>query len=252
MAGQWRRLALAFGFLTRLPVRFVAAGPGDLTRASAVFGLVGLVVAAIGVAVRAVTEPLWGPAVGAIAGVLAIVAVTGAFHEDGLADTADGVWGGYDPAQRLDIMRDSRIGTYGTVAVVGLFALRIGLLASTSLVTFATALVCGHVLGRAAGPVMVRTVPALPTSSGAGIAGRLGRSDLAVASAVTIVPVLGVAGLALGGAVVAAAVATAVLSAHWHRRRLGGVTGDTIGATTVAIEVVVTAIVVAWFRGTGV
>lgn len=249
MRGWWHPLALAFGFLTRLPVPTVPVAPGDLTRASTVFGLVGLVVAAIGVLVRLAVDPLWGPVAGSVAGVLAVTAVTGAFHEDGLADTADGMWGGWDPEERLAIMRDSRLGTYGVVALVGVFGLRFALLSTTAAGTFAVAMICGHVLGRAAGPLLVRLAPPLPTSSGAGIAGPLERGGIAVAAVVAVVPVAVAAGVVLGAALVAVAAALTAAAAWWYTRRLGGITGDTIGATTVAVEVAVAAVVVAWLRG---
>lgn len=239
-----RLTAVAFGFLTRLPVPHVDVRQGDLTRASALFGLVGLVVAAIGVAVRDGVAFVWDPVVGAVAGVLAVTLVTGAFHEDGLADAADGLWGGWQPEERLRIMRDSRLGTYGTLALVAVFALRFALLVPASPATFAVALVCGHVLGRAAGPVLVHVLPAVSDSSSAGVAGRVGVGGRLVTAVLVIGPVALVAGLlALPLVLLAAAVMAAC--AVLYRRRLGGVTGDTIGATTVLVELAVVAAVVA-------
>ena len=238
-----RSVVVAFGFLTRLPVPRVVVGEGDLTRASAVFGLVGLVVAAIGVAVRVGVAWIWGPVVGAVAGVLAITAVTGAFHEDGLADAADGLWGGWEPEQRLRIMRDSRLGTYGTIALIAVFALRFALLVPAAAETYAVALLCGHVLGRAAGPVLVSLLPPLTNSASAEIARPQTMAGRAVTALVVVTPVAVGAG-ALTVHVLAAAAVTAVCAVTL-RRRLGGVTGDGIGATTVLIEVAVVAVVVA-------
>jgi adenosylcobinamide-GDP ribazoletransferase len=240
-----RTTAVAFAFLTRLPVPSVAPREGDLTRASALFPLVGLVVATLAVAARALAEPLWGPAAGAVAGVFTAVAVTGAFHEDGLADTADGLWGGWDPEQRLAIMRDSRLGTYGTIALLGLFAARIALLAAVPLEAFAVAMVCGHVLGRAAPLVLVRSAPTVPGRSGVQIAGPLPLPGAVIAAVVTLAVPFVAAGLAAVPALAIAAVVT--FAAAWlFRRRLGGVTGDTLGATTVVVEVGVIAAVLAW------
>ena len=109
----------ALGFLTRIPVGRIAHGESDLTRTAAYFPLVGVVVAAIGFAAWWVGTSLLGSFAGAVLSVLAVVVVTGALHEDGLADTVDGLWGGSTPERRLAIMRDSRLGTYGAVAVVG-------------------------------------------------------------------------------------------------------------------------------------
>src|SRR5919198_3291922 len=134
-----RLLLVALRFMTRLPLPRVEFREGDLRRASALFPLVGAVVAGIGIGVRAALEPLWGGSVAPLGALAAMIVVTGALHEDGLADTADGLWGGWTPAQRLEIMRDSRVGTYGVVALVGALSLRIALLAPLSLLGFARA-----------------------------------------------------------------------------------------------------------------
>ncbi len=239
-----RAVVVAFGFLTRLPVPPVVVREGDLTRASSVFGLVGLVVAAIGVAVRVGAAWVWGPVVGAVAGVLAIAVVTGAFHEDGLADAADGLWGGWEPEQRLRIMRDSRLGTYGALALIGCFALRFALLVPVDAGTYAVALLCGHVLGRAAGPVLVTVLPPLTDSASAAIAGPQPLAGRAVTAVVVLTPVVLTAGVLTVPVLATAAVVTAACAVTL-RRRLGGVTGDGIGATTVLIEIAVVAVVVA-------
>jgi adenosylcobinamide-GDP ribazoletransferase len=161
---QLRLLAVAVGFLTRAPVPRIDVEADDLRRASAFFPLVGLGVAGAGVAVRAAVEPLWGNGVATIAAIAAMIAVTGAFHEDGLADTADGLWGGWDPAARLAIMRDSRIGTYGTIALITALGLRASLLLPLGLADFARAVACGHVLGRASTLLLARLLPAAPGS----------------------------------------------------------------------------------------
>lgn len=243
-----RRTAIAFGFLTRLPVPAMQLREGDLARAAVLFPLVGLVVATGGVAARMLTEPLWGPVTGSVVGVLTVVAATGAFHEDGLADTADGLWGGWAPEERLAIMRDSRLGTYGTIALVGLFALRLALLAPAPLGTFATAMICGHVLGRASALLLTRLAPAVPTSSGAEIAGALRGGDAVVAGVLTIVPTAVAAGM-LTVPLVLITAAVSLAAARLFRRRLGGVTGDALGATTAVTEVVAMATVLAWRGG---
>jgi adenosylcobinamide-GDP ribazoletransferase len=243
---EWmHRTAVAFAFMTRLPVPLNDLREGDLGRASVLFPLVGLVVATGGVAARMVVEPLWGQATGSVVGVLTVVALTGAFHEDGLADSADGLWGGWEPEQRLAIMRDSRLGTYGTIALLGLFALRFALLVPAPLSTFAVAMVSGHVLGRASGLLLVRLAPSVSGSSSSELAEAVHRGDAVVAGALTIVPVAVAAGT-LTVPLLLVAVTVTMAAAHMFRRRLGGVTGDALGATTVVVEVAVLATVLAW------
>ena len=238
---EWlRTTAVAFAFMTRLPVPTVAPRAGDLARASVMFPLVGLVVATLGIAARMLVDPLWGPAAGTVVGVFVVVAVTGAFHEDGLADCADGLWGAWTPEERLAIMRDSRLGTYGMLALLALFALRFALLVPASLDGFVVAMISGHVLGRASVLVVVRLAPALPGSSSYALVGPIGRWAAVVAGAATVIPVVLVAGAATVPLLLVAAV-VAVAAARLFRARLGGVSGDTLGATTVVVEICVIA-----------
>lgn len=245
-----RSTAVAFVFMTRLPVPRVEPRDGDLRRASVLFPLVGLVVATLGVAARILVEPLWGPAAGTVAGVLTVVAATGAFHEDGLADSADGLWGGWEPEQRLAIMRDSRLGTYGTIALLAVFAVRFALLVPVPLGTFAAALVSGHVLGRASALLMVRLAPAVPGSSAADLAEPAGSGPMMVAAVLTIAPVVVAAGVAALPLLLVAALMTLGAARLFHRR-LGGLTGDALGATTVVVELSAIATVTAWQGITG-
>jgi adenosylcobinamide-GDP ribazoletransferase len=244
MGESLRLTAVALQFLTRLPVPQIRVDDGDLHRASAAFPLVGVVVAGVGIAVRGGVGLLWGPVVGTVAAVAAMVAVTGAFHEDGLADTADGLWGGWDPQQRIAIMRDSRIGTYGTVALLGALALRVSLLAALPLGQFAAAVLCGAVLGRASTLLLVRLLPAAAAGSGASVVGPLRAGGSAVALGTVVVVLVAAAGvwspLVLGAGLVVVAACRRLF-----RRRLGGITGDSLGATNQLVEIAAIAVVAA-------
>src|SRR3984957_6093407 len=144
-------------FCTRLPLLGAAAiTSGTLAKAAWAFPLAGVLVGMIAVAVYAIAHragiPAW-PA--ATLSVLATLLVTGCLHEDGLADTADGFGGGKTREQKLDIMRDSRIGTYGVCALIAALLLRVGVLASFTDTHWAMrALVSSHGAARA-------TIPAL-------------------------------------------------------------------------------------------
>lgn len=224
-------------------------GPGDLGRAAAAFPLVGVAVAAAGVTVRAVTAPLVGPAAATVAAVAAMILVTGALHEDGLADSADGLWGGWDPRARLEIMRDSRVGTFGVLALVLAVGLRIALLVPLDLAAFARAVVCAHVLGRAAWLPLTRVLPPAAPGRGAELSARPGAVGVAAAAAVTGGTLLAALGV---WAVVplAAAAVTAAGCARLFRRRLGGYTGDALGAAAQLVELAVLAAVV-WLARAG-
>lgn len=240
----------AFGFLTRIPVGRDAHGGSDLTRTAAYFPLVGVVVAAIGFAAWWAGTSLLGSFAGAVLSVLAVVIVTGALHEDGLADTVDGLWGGSTPERRLAIMRDSRLGTYGAVAVVGDLLLRTALIApygTSDWFDVAGILLAGHVIGRAAPIALAATLPpARSDGQGARLTTPTGR-DLAIAA----IPVVAAAIIAVGWwapvPILSAALVVAALR-RAARRRIGGVTGDVYGAAVALTNLAVAAVVVALGR----
>lgn len=251
-AGPLRLLAGALGLLTRVPVRG-GLPPADLPRATAAFPVVGVLIAGAAVAVRAGGEPFVGAGAATVAAVLAAVAVTGALHEDGLADAADGLWGAGDPAARLAIMRDSHVGAYGVIALAGALGLQVAVLAPLPLSAFAAAVVAAHVLSRAAVPALAWWVaPADVGGLGASVAGGPGwggwlvvavASAGASAGAAAVVAHPGWAPVPLAVAALAAGTGGVVL-----RRRLGGLTGDGYGATIVVVQLAVMVSVAALAR----
>jgi adenosylcobinamide-GDP ribazoletransferase len=195
-----------------------------------------------------VVEALLGPLAAAAASVLATVALTGAFHEDGLADTADGLWGGATPQRRLEIMRDSRLGTYGTVALAGDLLLRTALLAPLDLAAAARVLVAGHVIGRAAPLVLAAWLPpARPDGQGVRV-GAVSRGGALLAGATVTIAAVAAAGWWAPVVVAAAAVAVAALR-RAARRRIGGVTGDVLGAGVQVAHLAAAATVAALAQG---
>lgn len=242
-------LWVAIGFLTRLPTRATALdGTELLSRSRAWFPLVGAVVAGLAIAAFAVGEALLGSVVAAVVAVAVGVAATGAFHEDGLADTFDGLWGGWTPQRRLEIMRDSRIGTYGAAALVLSLLLRVALLSGLTAAGAARALLVGHVVGRAAGLVMgARLRPVRPDGRGTGIHGPFTGGQVVVAGTVTLLALVAGAGTSLAVPVVAAVTAYGIME-RLARRRLGGFTGDVLGATTQVVHITSMACIVALIR----
>jgi adenosylcobinamide-GDP ribazoletransferase len=239
-----RLVAVAFQFLTRLPVPPIPVGPGDVGRASAAFPLVGLVVGGLVLGVWAATAPLLGTVVAAILAVATAVAVTGAFHEDGLADTFDGLWGGWEPQRRIEIMRDSRVGTYGACALVLSLALRVGLLAQLDLAAVARAVLVGHVVARAAILVQIRWLePVSDRGHGAQVGEPVGPFGVGVAATVTAVTCGAALGAFAAAPLLAAMLGVAALR-RAARRRLGGLTGDVLGATQQVALLLATATVV--------
>jgi adenosylcobinamide-GDP ribazoletransferase len=229
--GPFDEFAIAAGVLTRFPIASDAAEPGAIAASGWAFPLVGggigALCAAAFFAAELVGLPV-GPA--ALLAVAAGIAATGALHEDGLADTADGFGGGHDRDRKLAIMRDSTHGTYGIVALVLGIGLRAGAIASIRDPLFAgLALIAAHAASRAALPAAMHLLrPARADGLGAA-AGRPSRTVALAASLIgalialaTLGPLTGAVGLLLSGGAVA-------LAAMLARRQIGGYTGDVLG-----------------------
>jgi adenosylcobinamide-GDP ribazoletransferase len=224
---------IALQFLTRLPIRNESACMSDLPRVAWTFPLVGLLVGICSgsgyVLALAVGLPVTLSAVLAIA---MSVALSGALHEDGLADTFDALGGHADRERALSIMRDSRIGTYGALALMLAVALRVSAIASLGdegsvVTTFLVAASCS----RAQIVVtMARMSPAradgLAAGAGMASAGQaVAAAGLASAIAFILLPIV------VFLTVMAVAVLVQLAVDGWTKRRLGGFTGDTLGAT---------------------
>lgn len=218
---------LAWAFLTRLPGGRHPDDEHSLSRAAPWFPVVGAAVGAItGLTYLGLSEVV-SPVLAALAAVGLGAAVTGAFHEDGLADTFDS-FGGYDLERRLEIMRDSRIGTFGTLALVVATAAKVAALATLDGPDGLGALVLAHTFGRAVALGVMIMGPEARTEGLAAISSerRSRAAPAAVGVAVAIGLVLGpVTAVAAGALVLFALGATS-----FFRRHLGGVTGDALGA----------------------
>ena len=232
-------------FWSRLPVAPSAHAP-DLSRAVRVLPLAGLLICGPAVLVLIVArEVLSLPALicaGLVIGTL--VATTGALHEDGLADSADGLFGGNTPDRRLIIMRDSRIGTFGAIALVLSLLLRTTALAALIDLSPALALgalLAGAAVSRTAGLLpILRLPPARSDGLGAGVAS-FDRDAVRQASIVAAITLL--LPLAAGASVSRVAVATVVATAAAYalvrlaRLKIGGQTGDIAGAAQQVSEI---------------
>jgi adenosylcobinamide-GDP ribazoletransferase len=226
--------------LTRLPLSRFSRHDLPLADAVWAFPLVGGVIGALGGAVYAAGVLLrMPPAVGAVWTLAAMLLATGAFHEDGLADTADGLGGGRTRERKLAIMRDSRIGSFGALALILSLALRGSAIAAIGQPSrVLAALVVAAALGRAAMVVpLLALAPARPDGLAVGLRQLDARRAIAAFAIAVLLAVLllptGAALRALAGAAVAA-----VAMAWLARRQVGGYTGDLLGATSVVSECV--------------
>ncbi|MFM9835282.1 MAG: adenosylcobinamide-GDP ribazoletransferase, partial [Methylophilaceae bacterium] len=118
MRNEWRYFLLAIGFFTRIPVpSFADFHEAELNHSGKYFTLVGIIVGLVGAIAYYIFSMVFPTSIALLISMASTIYLTGAFHEDGLADSADGLGGGWQREQILTIMQDSRIGTYGAVAL---------------------------------------------------------------------------------------------------------------------------------------
>jgi adenosylcobinamide-GDP ribazoletransferase len=229
----------AVSFLTRVPTGGRVGRVEELARFVPWFPVVG---ACIGLAVAAVyagARVLLPPLPAATLAVAAGIGLTGAFHEDGLGDTADAFGGGRDREHTLGILKDPRLGTFGVLAVAASLLLRAGAVAALAPAAALAALPAAHALSRA---TVVAAMRSFPAAAGAGLGAStwaaLSRRQALLGTATG----LAIALVLLGNVALWAAAASAVaawLLARLAVRRIGGVTGDVLGAIQQAGETLV-------------
>lgn len=242
-------LAQAFGFLTILPIpAAVRAAPSEegagrrrpLARCLHLFPVVGGVVGAVAAAVWALAHGVGlPPAVAAGLAVATAVLITGGLHEDGLGDVADGFGGGRTRDDKLRIMRDSRIGSFGVLALLLVVVLKISALAALPMAAGAAALVAAGALSRAVLPAILRGLPSARSAGLGADAGRPHRWQVAIAVALALVLTVLVFAPAAATAAAAGAAVGAGAIAVIARRQIGGQTGDVCGAAQQLSDVAV-------------
>jgi adenosylcobinamide-GDP ribazoletransferase len=229
----------ALQFLTRVPITHTAA-PATRAEMAPWFPVVGVVVGAVVGGVAAGLQYWISPLAAAAVAVAAGMTVTGAFHEDGLADLSDAVAGGTTRERRFEILKDPRLGTYGTAALASSIIVRIAALAGLATVGPAAAFagaVAAHALARG---VAVGVIGFAPAAANDGL-GASFRSDVSRSrSAATVVIGTAIAALATGwwaGPMVGVAVLAAAVVTVVAVRAIGGVTGDVAGTVEQLAEV---------------
>lgn len=242
MRRQAETFFAALRFFTRLPVPgWVGHSAEQLNHAARWFPAVGWIVGALGAAVTLAAAQVWPTSIAVLLGMAATLLVTGAFHEDGLADSIDGFGGGWTREQVLAIMKDSRIGSYGAIgiglALLTKFAALGELLAVLPAPTFAALLIAGHAASRLASTTLIYFLDyAREEGKAKPLATRLGAGELAFAALCGLAPCLLLPPIQAAVALALVALVTA-LAARKFVQRLGGYTGDCLGATQQLAEI---------------
>jgi adenosylcobinamide-GDP ribazoletransferase len=254
---QCRLFFIALQFFTRLPIpRWVGFEADWLHHAARYFPLVGAIVAAIAGAVYAIAACWWPAPVAVLLSTAAGIYATGAFHEDGFADMCDGFGGGATPERVLEIMKDSRIGAYGTAGMLCMLALKCVTLAALPPGAVIGALFLAHPLSRLAATSLIWRLEYVRANGKAKpIAQEMSTAEFVIATgggalpSLIIVVVAPQSWPALAGGLLATTLAT-IWMARKCVRRLGGYTGDCLGAVQQLTEVVLyLSVLAAWRHG---
>ena len=263
-----REFLTAVQFFTRIPItgrlaEWVGYSPGLLRASAAHFPAIGIVAGVAAAATYALFAKLlpdttFAPLVAAVLSTVATVLLTGGFHEDGLADVADGLGGSYDKGRALEIMKDSRVGAFGALALVLALLGKVGLLAILGAVTGAptgwdeapfeswyvcTALLAAHVVSRTLPLLLIALLPHVGDSAASKskpLADQISPSSLLLAF-IWCFTALALVASVFDAISLITACSFAVIALLWmgrlFRRRLQGFTGDCLGATQQICEI---------------
>lgn len=241
---QLRLLLVAVQFFTRVPIpRWVGFDPDWLHHASRYFPAVGWLVGGITAGSYVLAAWLWSPMVAVLLSTIIGIYLTGAFHEDGFADFCDGFGGGMTMARVLEIMKDSRIGAYGAIGIGLMLALKCVVLAAMPAPVAAAALLMAHPLSRLASVSLIWRLAYVKAEGKAKpLAQSMSGAELLIAVMTVSAPVvvLMLAGWLSWSALAAGVVLGALVTVWFARllvRRIGGYTGDCLGAVQQGAEV---------------
>lgn len=258
---QWRYFQLAVGFFTRLPVPSLPDfQEAELNHAARYFPLVGLLIGLISAIVWWLSTLVFPASIAVLCSMAATIYLTGAFHEDGLADSADGLGGGLDKTRKLEIMQDSRLGSYGAIALIGCLIFKFQALSALPVASLPFALIAAHALSRLAAVYIMATMPYVRSAGKSKpLATTLTRNDLWCASAFGLWSWVGFgcllwlnhSGLASLEFLSLTGLPVALVWWWWRNlllRNLQGYTGDTLGAIQQLTELAFYLGLLAWSR----
>ena len=221
-------IKVAFALMTRIPI---GHGPDiSLRKAARWFPLVGAFVGLVSSLVYYISYEIFGNSVAAAFALLVSILITGAFHFDGLADVADALVGGWNPEDRMRILKDSRHGTYGVVAIAMQLILQYALISSMAPRTAMAALIVSHTMARLV-PIYLMLTKAAPGGAGMGAtyAREVKLSDVAIAKILTLIliwPIISFTSILY----LALLVIPNWIFLLYARKKIGGIVGDVLGA----------------------
>ena len=239
-----RGFVAGISFLTRIPVG-AAVGERDIAASVAWFPVVGALVGALSGAVYLLASRAWPSLVASLLAIGSSIAITGAFHEDGLGDTADAFGAASTGRDPQPVLKDPRMGTFGVVALVLVIGVRVALVASLVPRAGALALIAAHSLARGVSAATVVSAPSAGSGLGSSYASLAPKWRGVVAMVVAVIIATICIGIAAPVACVLAILA-AWLQARWAERTLGGVSGDVLGTIEQTGELITLLVAVAF------
>ena len=247
---EYKRLLIALGYFTRVPIpAWVGWSASELNRAARYFPLIGAGVGLVAAGALWAGSPVLPTTLAVALSMAVSVLLTGGFHEDGLADSADGFGGGYTPDRVLEIMQDSRIGSFGAIALIlallTKFAALAALAGNTALA--ACVLVIAHAASRGCALAVMAALPYVRVAGSAKakpVAEGIGAREWLTGMLIGALPLLLATALGwvgVGSALLATvfALLSTLLAMHYFRRRIGGYTGDCLGAVQQITELAI-------------
>ena len=226
---EWRLLLVAMAFFTRVPVHVPDFKETDLNHAARYFPLIGILVGIVAATVYSQVLRVVPTEIAILASMAATIWLTGAFHEDGLADAADGLGGGWGKEQVLTIMQDSRLGSFGAIALFLALLAKFEVLVHLYPALLPIAMIVGHALSRFAAVLVIYTQSYVRSSGKSKpLAIKLSRGELALAAFFGLVPLVLLAPKLL--ITLLPVVAVWCWFGYKLKKRLGGYTGDCLGA----------------------
>jgi adenosylcobinamide-GDP ribazoletransferase len=237
-------LGNALRFMTIIPVPSsdAAIAPDWLSRCVKYFPLVGIGIGVASAAAFLIADKIWGPGIAALLAVATSIVITGGLHEDGLADIADSFGGGRSLERRLAIMKDSRIGAYGALALMFDIALRAAALAEMPLWSGAAALIAAHAAARITPAFVMNALPYAGDTAAMKVSyadAPVSANDQRFAVVVVLCALVPLAFVSIpsviSGLLLGAIFAAAIVL--WARKLIDGYTGDVLGATEQLFEI---------------
>jgi len=252
---QWRLWLIAVGFFTRISIKTIPNFQQHwLNQASRYYGLVGLMIGLVAAVTWFTSHLLWSNEIAITLSIIATVILTGAFHEDGLADTWDGFGGGWTLEQKLTIMKDSRVGTYGSLALILSLFLKFQLLLALAEIGNVTlsiynvelnaiiiALLVGHCVSRITAVSLIfdqRYVRDIDSSKVKPMTEQQSPTEIIILLLSGLIPLV-LLPLTLAAIIIGVLLITRKLLVMWYNKQLGGYTGDLLGQAQQLSELVI-------------